>query len=47
MKEMLKSKGIILFVVAFIGVTYINAIGTARMEETYKVKDSYVASNTI
>jgi len=34
-------------VVAFMGVTYINAIGTARMEENYKVQDSYVAFNTI
>lgn len=47
MKEMLKSKGIILFVFAFITVTYVNAVGTARMEENYKVQDSYVALNTI
>lgn len=48
MKEMLKSKGIIMFIVAFIGVTYINASGMSQMKDDYKIdRNSYVALNTI
>lgn len=47
MREMIKSKGIILFILVFLVVTYVNAIGTARMEESYKIENSYVALNTI
>ena len=46
MREMIKSKGIILFILVFLGVTYVNAIGTVRMEESYKIENSYVALNT-
>ena len=47
MREMIKSKGIILFILVFLGVTYVNAIGTVRMEESYKIENSYVSLNTI
>ena len=45
MKEMLKSKGIILFAVAFITITYVNALGTARMEKSNYDNKEYVALN--
>lgn len=45
MKDMLKSKGMILFIVAFIGITYINALGTARMEKSNNDDTNYVAMN--
>lgn len=48
MKEMLKSKGIIMFVVMFLGITYVNANGMSQMQNDYKVEtDSYIALNTI
>ncbi|MCM1370487.1 MAG: hypothetical protein NC181_01155 [Clostridium sp.] len=44
MKEMLRSKGILLFIVAFIGVTYINAIGTVRIENS-NYSNNYIDEN--
>lgn len=45
MKEMIKSKGMILFVVAFIAITYVNAVGTARMENSTYDNKEYIALN--
>ena len=39
MKEMLKSKVLVLFIVMMLGVTYISASNTNKLEENVKVSD--------
>jgi len=44
MKEMLKSKTIILFIVIMLGITFISS-NQARLEDNKSIEDGYLAYN--